>query len=51
LRVHGGELLRVDGIERAEEVQLAIIVRRRVAQDRHLDIHVASVENPDVQSA
>jgi hypothetical protein len=34
------KLLGVDGIKGPEQVQFAIVIRRRVAKDRHLNIHV-----------
>jgi uncharacterized zinc-type alcohol dehydrogenase-like protein len=37
--MHGRHLRRVNRVERAEEVQLAVVVRRRVAEHRHLNVH------------
>jgi len=39
LRMSGGELLGINRIERAQQVQLAVIVCRGVAQDRYLYVH------------
>ena len=39
LRMDGGELRRVDRVERAEQVELAVVLGRRVAEDGHLDVH------------
>jgi hypothetical protein len=39
--MNGGELLGVDGVERAEEVELLVVVRGGVAQDGYLNIHRA----------
>jgi len=41
LGMNGGQLLRVDGIEGTEEVELLIVVRGGVAQDGYLNIHRA----------
>jgi len=39
LRMDGGKLRCADGVKRAEKVQLFVVVRRRVAEDGHLDVH------------
>ena len=39
LRMHGGQLRRVDRVERAEQVQLAVVLGRRVAKNGHLNVH------------
>src|SRR5215469_9971845 len=38
--MHGGQLRSVDGVKRAEDVQLAVFIRRGIAQDRYLNIHL-----------
>jgi PadR family transcriptional regulator PadR len=37
--MHGGQLRRVNRVERPEEIQFAVIVRRGVAEDGHLNVH------------
>jgi len=39
LGMNGGQLLRVNGVERPEEVEFLVVVRGGVAQDGYLDIH------------
>ena len=39
LRVRGGDLLRDDGIESAEKIELAVFFGGSIAQDSDLDIH------------
>jgi hypothetical protein len=39
LRMHGGQLWREDRVERAEQVQFAVVLGRRVAEHRHLNVH------------
>src|ERR1051326_3787156 len=39
LRMNGGQLLSVNGVKCAEQIELAVIVRCRVTQNRHLNIH------------
>jgi hypothetical protein len=39
LGMNRGELLSVDGIESAEQVELAIVIGRRIAQNCHLNVH------------
>ena len=41
LRVRGGNLLGDDGVERAEQIQLAVFFRGGIAQNRDLNIHPA----------
>ena len=41
LRMHRRQLLRVDCVEGAQQIQLTVVVRCRIAQDRHLNIHPA----------
>jgi hypothetical protein len=35
----GGHFRRVNGVEGAQQIKFAVIIRRRVAQNRHLDGH------------
>ena len=44
LRVDRGELLRVNGVERPQQVQLAIVIGRSVAQNGYLNIHPAPIK-------
>jgi hypothetical protein len=37
--VDRGKLLGVNGVERPQQVQLAIVIGRSVAKDGHLNIH------------
>src|ERR1039458_2508824 len=39
LRMHGGQLRRVNRVERAEEIELAVVLGRGIAEDRHLNVH------------
>jgi ATP-binding cassette subfamily F protein uup len=39
LRMHGGQLRRENRVERAEEIELAVVLGCRVAEHRHLNIH------------
>src|SRR5258708_1982099 len=41
------QLLGLDGIESPEQVQLAVIVRRRVAQDCNLNVHSLTLARPE----
>ena len=41
LRVDGGELAGDDGVERAEQIEFAVVVRGRVAKHRNLNGHTA----------
>ena len=43
LGMNSGELLGVDCVKCAQEVQLTVIIGRRVAQNRHLNVHGATV--------
>ena len=44
LRMNGGKLLRVNRVKGAEEIQLAVVIGRRVAQHCHLNIHPAVIK-------
>ncbi len=44
LRMNRRELLRVDRVECPQQVELAVVIRRRVAQNRHLNIHPAMIK-------
>src|ERR1017187_8565571 len=37
--MHGGELRRINRVERTEQVELAVVVRRGVAENGHLNVH------------
>ena len=39
LRMDGGQLRRVNRVKGAEQVELAVVVRRGIAEDRHLNVH------------
>jgi len=39
LKLRGGELLREDGVEGAEEIELAVVIGGGITQDGDLDIH------------
>ena len=51
LRVRGGNLLGDDGVERAEEVQLAGFLRGGIAQDKDLYVHRADIKHEIGQMA
>jgi hypothetical protein len=40
----GGQLARVNGVERAEEIQFAVVVSCRVAKDSDLNVHVGNMK-------
>ena len=44
LRMDRWQLLGVDGVECPQQVQLAIVIRRRVAQHCHLNVHPATMK-------
>jgi hypothetical protein len=37
--MYGRELLRVNCVERPEQIQFAVVIGRRVAQNCHLNVH------------
>ena len=37
--MHGGQLPRTDGVERAQQIQFAVVVSGGIAQDRDLYVH------------
>ena len=39
LRMHGGQLRRVNRVERAKEIKLAVVVCRGIAEHGHLNVH------------
>ena len=39
LRMHRGKLLGVNRVEGPQQVELAVVIRRRIAQNRHLNVH------------
>ena len=39
LWVNRWKLLRVDGVESAQQIQFAVVIGRRVAENCHLDVH------------
>jgi hypothetical protein len=39
--MYGRELLGIDRIEGPQQIQLAVVIRRRVAQNCHLNVHPA----------
>lgn len=51
LRVRGGNLLGDDGVERAEQIQLAVFFRGGIAQNSNLNIHPAESKHETGQLA
>ena len=45
LGMHGGQLLGVNGVEGAEQIQLAIVIRGRIAQHRNLNVHPGTIRH------
>jgi hypothetical protein len=42
--MYGRELLGVNRVERAEQIQFAVGIGRRVAQNRHLNVHPGTMK-------